>query len=53
MKLAWHLRLDRGSNFSLTFIQCASCGGVVGVMDYYNIGQLLHDLANKLGKPLT
>jgi predicted nucleic-acid-binding Zn-ribbon protein len=41
-----------GSNFKLMFIQCSSCGGVVGVMDFYNIGQSLHDLAKKLGRPL-
>ncbi|MGA2553267.1 MAG: hypothetical protein ABSF20_00605 [Smithella sp.] len=38
-----------GSSFKLTFIQCASCGGVVGVMDFFNIGQLIHNLAKKLG----
>lgn len=37
------------SNFVLNFVQCRSCGGVVGVLDYYNIGQLIHDLARKLG----
>jgi hypothetical protein len=42
----------RGANFKVTFIQCASCGGVVGVMDYYNIGQDIHDLARELGRPL-
>ncbi|CAH1053998.1 hypothetical protein [Paenibacillus pseudetheri] len=28
-----------GSQYKLMFVQCASCGGVVGVMDYYNVGQ--------------
>lgn len=37
------------SNFIVTFIQCAACGTVVGVMDYYNIGGLLQTLAKKLG----
>lgn len=36
------------SNFKLTFVQCAMCGGVVGVLDFFNIGQLIHDLARKL-----
>ncbi|MEK3873737.1 MULTISPECIES: hypothetical protein [unclassified Paenibacillus] len=26
------------SAYRLMFVQCASCGGVVGVMDFYNIG---------------
>lgn len=30
------------SNYKLLFVQCASCGTVVGVMDYYNIGHMLH-----------
>jgi hypothetical protein len=42
----------RNSNFRLTFIQCAACGGVVGVLDYYNIGELLHTLARGLGVSL-
>jgi hypothetical protein len=37
------------SNFKLNFVQCGSCGGVVGVMDYSNIGSLLEALAQKLG----
>jgi hypothetical protein len=38
-----------GSKFKLTFVQCSLCGGVVGVLDYYNIGSLLQTLARKLG----
>lgn len=38
-----------GSNFKFMFVQCSSCGGVVGVMDYYNIGKLLEILGKKLG----
>ena len=30
------------------FVQCAACGTVVGVQDYYNIGHLLHDQATLL-----
>lgn len=38
-----------GSKFKLSFIQCSSCGAVVGVMDYFNIGGLIQALAKKLG----
>jgi hypothetical protein len=38
----------KGSNFVLTFIQCASCGGVVGVMDYYNLGQDIQEIKKVL-----
>lgn len=38
-----------GYKFKVTFIQCSSCGGVVGVLDYYNIGQVLKGIAKKLG----
>jgi hypothetical protein len=37
-----------GSRFKVMFVQCIACGGVVGIMDYYNIGQLIKDLAKKL-----
>jgi len=30
------------------FIRCSSCGTVVGVTEYYNIGAKLDILANKL-----
>lgn len=30
-----------GSPYSLIFVQCASCGSVVGVMDFSNIGTLM------------
>lgn len=38
----------KNSLYKYLFIQCASCGSVVGVQDYYNIGTLLHRLAEKL-----
>ena len=41
-----------GSNFKQNFIQCASCRGVVGLTDYYNIGQDLHDLEKGRGVKL-
>ena len=40
------------SNFTLNFIQCTSCGGVIGVIDYFNIGELIHQLAEELNVPL-
>ena len=42
----------KGTNFYLSFIRCASCGTVVGVMDFYNIGAIIHDLAKALGVKL-
>jgi predicted nucleic-acid-binding Zn-ribbon protein len=38
-----------GSNVKLFFVQCASCGGVVGVTDYCNTALTLEKLSNKLG----
>lgn len=37
------------SNFKFMFIQCSSCGGVVGVTDYYNTGNIVIKIARKLG----
>lgn len=39
----------KGSKFKVNFIQCASCGAVVGVLDYYNVPLLLEKIASKLG----
>ena len=39
----------RGSSFKYGFVQCAACGAVVGVMDFFNIGGMLQSLAKKLG----
>jgi hypothetical protein len=39
----------RGSRFKLMFVQCSSCGGVVGVIDYYNIGAEIQEIKKKLG----
>jgi len=35
--------------FRLNFVQCSSCGGVVGVLDHFNIAQLISEFAKKLG----
>jgi NAD-dependent SIR2 family protein deacetylase len=32
------------SKFKLIFVQCAQCGGVVGVMDFFNIGAELKEM---------
>ena len=36
----------RKSKFKLKFVQCTSCGGVVGIMDYHNIGAALSRLSD-------
>jgi len=38
-----------GSKYKIMFIQCSSCGAVVGVSDCYNIPSLLEKIAAKLG----
>jgi len=38
-----------GSRYKFNFIQCASCGAVVGVVDYYNIGAVLEKIGKKIG----
>jgi len=44
-----------GSGYKLLFVQCASCGTPVGVLDYFNIGAMMEeqdvvmaDLGNRL-----
>ncbi len=39
-----------GSKFRLMAVQCASCGGVVGVQEAYNAGGLLLDQNKALKK---
>lgn len=43
----------RRSAFRLMFVQCSSCGAVVGVLDFYNIGERITELATKLGVTLS
>jgi hypothetical protein len=43
----------RGSAFKLMFIQCEACKSVAGVMDYYNIGSVIRELATKIGITLS
>ncbi len=37
------------SVFRLMFVQCKSCGAVVGVTEYFNTSGMLQKLAKKLG----
>ena len=41
-----------GSSFKVNFVQCRSCGAVVGVMDYFSVPVMLEKLAAKLGVKL-
>jgi DNA-directed RNA polymerase subunit N (RpoN/RPB10) len=34
--------------FKIMFVQCASCGTVVGTMDYFNLSTLIHELKEKV-----
>lgn len=40
----------KDSAFKLSFIECSSCGAVVGVMDFHNIGQMLNQQNKALKK---
>lgn len=42
----------KDSAFKLLFVQCASCGTVVGVQEYFNVSSLIYKLAKKLGASL-
>ena len=42
----------RESNFRLMAVQCSSCGAVVSVQEYNNIGEAINRLANQLGVTL-
>jgi len=37
-----------GSSSKVQLLQCTDCGGVIGIMDYYDIGGSLHLLDAKL-----
>lgn len=38
----------RSSKYVLSFVQCAACGAVVGVMDYFNIGAETENLKKQI-----
>lgn len=42
----------KGSRFKFMFVRCSSCKTVVGFTDYYNIGYLIQNLADKLNVKL-
>lgn len=42
-----------GCRFRQQFVQCASCGAVVGVIPYINTAAIIEQLAQKLGVRLT
>jgi predicted nucleic-acid-binding Zn-ribbon protein len=37
-----------GAKFTFLFVQCSSCGSVVGVTEHCNVGVLVRQLAKKL-----
>jgi len=39
----------RGSNYKFLFIQCTSCGGVVGVVNNSHLPSMLRKIGEKLG----
>ncbi len=41
----------KGANQPMYFVQCASCGTVVGVTDFYDTPALLEKIAKKVGIP--
>lgn len=42
------LETPKDSSFKLMFVRCQWCKTVVGVLEYYNNGALIHKLAKKL-----
>lgn len=43
----------KNATYKFHFVQCTSCGGVVGVTDFYNVPQMLIRLGKKLGVDVT
>ena len=41
-----------GARHRYMFVQCASCGGVVGILNYQNVPSMINQLAQKLGRTL-
>jgi DNA-directed RNA polymerase subunit N (RpoN/RPB10) len=41
-----------GYNASVLFVQCASCGTVIGVLDYFNATRILREIDAKVDKIL-
>jgi hypothetical protein len=40
--------IPSGSSFKQSFVQCSSCGGVIGVTGYYDAGVLANNQSAKL-----
>lgn len=38
------------SNYKFIFVQCSSCNSVVGVMEYFNVGEKISNLEKKINK---
>lgn len=53
-KTSFELREATPSNsdYRVNFVQCSNCGGVIGVLDFYNIGDLILRLADRLNVKL-
>ncbi len=39
----------RGSRMKVMYVQCFSCGAVVGVVDYFDTATMLDKIAKKIG----
>jgi hypothetical protein len=44
--------VPNGSNFKFYFVQCSSCGGVVGVVHKSHVPTMLRRIGEKLGVDL-
>ncbi len=42
-----------GARFKYTVVNCTSCGTIVGMMDFYNIGNMLLQMGEKFGIDLS
>jgi hypothetical protein len=38
----------KNSRFNFSYVQCSSCGALVGVMDYFNVGAETQDIKKQL-----
>lgn len=41
-----------GSKFKFNYVRCSYCKTLVGVLDHYNIGNLIYELAKKINVDL-
>lgn len=40
----------RGSRYKLTAVCCGSCGAVLSVLDFHNIGQMMNELKGDVAR---